>query len=105
VGDDSGTGATVANGGAGGGASADYGSIVQDLYALKQRYAQEKQRLDALRTAFDETMVDPAFVEQLAKLAFDLRPQRGAEVQARIERVLNERSDVMPQLKALLNLN
>src|SRR5262245_39772237 len=64
-----------------------------------------KQRLDALRTAFDETMVDPAFVEQLAKLAFDLRPQRGAEVQARIERVLNERSDVMPQLKALLNLN
>jgi tripartite-type tricarboxylate transporter receptor subunit TctC len=64
-----------------------------------------KERLDALRTAFDKTMVDPAFVEQLRRLAFDLHPQPGAEVQARIERVLNERGNVMPQLKALLSLN
>jgi tripartite-type tricarboxylate transporter receptor subunit TctC len=64
-----------------------------------------KERLEALRTAFDNTMIDPAFVEQLTKLAFDLRPQTGTEVQARIERVLNERDDVMPQLKGILNLN
>ena len=63
------------------------------------------ERLEALRTAFDATMADPAFVSKMTNLAFDLRPQRGAEVQATIERVINQRAGVMPPLKALLNLD
>jgi tripartite-type tricarboxylate transporter receptor subunit TctC len=63
------------------------------------------ERLEALRTAFDATMADPAFVSKMSSLAFDIHPQRGAEVQATIERVINERSSVMPPLKALLNLD
>jgi tripartite-type tricarboxylate transporter receptor subunit TctC len=46
------------------------------------------ERLEALRKAFDDTMVDPALVEQMKKLAFDLAPRKGVEVQAEIERVM-----------------
>jgi tripartite-type tricarboxylate transporter receptor subunit TctC len=63
------------------------------------------ERLQVLRTAFDDTMIDLAFVEQMTKLAFDLRPHKGAEVQAGIERVMKEKDGVMPELKAILNLN
>ena len=64
-----------------------------------------RDRLDALRSAFDATMVDPAFVDQMTKLNFDLRPVKGDVVQAGIERVITERDSVMPQLKALLSLD
>jgi tripartite-type tricarboxylate transporter receptor subunit TctC len=63
------------------------------------------ERLEALRAAFDATMADPAFVAEMTRLAFDLRPQKGAELQAALERVIRERDGVMPQLKALLNLD
>ena len=63
------------------------------------------ERLEALRAAFDATMADPAFVAEMTRLSFDLRPQKGAELQAAIERVIQERDGVMPQLKALLNLD
>jgi len=63
------------------------------------------ERIETLRSAFDATMADPAFVEQMTKLAFDLRPQKGADVQAAIDEAIKERDSVMPQLKAVLDLN
>ena len=63
------------------------------------------ERLEALRTAFNETMADPAFVAELTKFGFELRPRKGADVEAAIERVMKERDNVMPQLKALLKLD
>jgi tripartite-type tricarboxylate transporter receptor subunit TctC len=63
------------------------------------------ERLEALRKAFDDTMADPAFVEQMRKLSFDLRPQKAPEVHRRIEQALRERDGLMPELKKLLNLN
>jgi tripartite-type tricarboxylate transporter receptor subunit TctC len=63
------------------------------------------ERLEALRTAFDATMADPAFVAELTKLGFEFRPGKGTDVQAAIERVMNDRDEVMPQLKALLKLD
>jgi hypothetical protein len=50
-------------------------------------------------------MADPAFVAEMTRLAFDLRPQKGADLQAVIELVMQQRDSVMPQLKALLNLD
>ncbi|HEY2532564.1 MAG TPA: hypothetical protein VGJ20_32300 [Xanthobacteraceae bacterium] len=61
--------------------------------------------LEALRTAFDLTMADPTFAAEMTKLAFDLHPQKGADLQAAIERAMRERDGVMPQLKALLSLD
>jgi tripartite-type tricarboxylate transporter receptor subunit TctC len=63
------------------------------------------ERLAALRAAFDETMSDPGFIDRMAKLAFDLRPQEGVVVQAGIEGVMKERNRLIPELKGLLNLN
>jgi tripartite-type tricarboxylate transporter receptor subunit TctC len=63
------------------------------------------ERLAALRTAFDETMSDPAFIKRMTELAFDLRPQKGVMVQAGIESVMKERDHLIPELKGLLNLN
>jgi tripartite-type tricarboxylate transporter receptor subunit TctC len=63
------------------------------------------ERLAALRTAFDETMSDPAFIKRMTELAFDLRPQKGVVVQAGIEAVMKERDHLIPELKGLLNLN
>ena len=63
------------------------------------------ERLEALRMAFDATMADPAFVAELTRLAFDLRPHSGADMQAAIERVMQEGDTVVPQLKALLKLD
>lgn len=63
------------------------------------------ERLEALRSAFDSTMIDPAFVAKMTALGFDLRPQRGMDVQAAIQRVIKERDSAMPQLKALLKLD
>jgi hypothetical protein len=55
--------------------------------------------------AFDATMADTAFVAEMTRLAFDLRPHSGADMQAAIERVMQERDTVVPQLKALLKLD
>jgi tripartite-type tricarboxylate transporter receptor subunit TctC len=63
------------------------------------------ERLAALRAAFDETMSDPAFSERMSKLEFDLRPQEGVAIQARIEAVMKERDRLIPELKGVLNLN
>ena len=63
------------------------------------------ERLEALRRAFDDTMVDPGFVEQLRRLGFDLRPRKGTEVQSSIDEVIEKRDSLMPQLKAVLNLD
>jgi len=63
------------------------------------------ERLEALRRAFDDTMVDPGFVEQLTKLGFDLRPRKGTEVQSSIDEAIRKRDSLMPQLKAVLNLD
>lgn len=63
------------------------------------------ERLEALRMAFDATMADTAFVAEMTRLAFDLRPHSGADMQAAIERVMQERDTVVPQLKALLKLD
>jgi tripartite-type tricarboxylate transporter receptor subunit TctC len=63
------------------------------------------ERLAALRAAFDATMADPAFVAEMTRLAFDLRLQKGADLQAAIELVMQQRDTAMPQLKALLNLD
>jgi tripartite-type tricarboxylate transporter receptor subunit TctC len=42
--------------------------------------------IEALRTAFDETMKDPAFLEDARKSELDLDPLSGKELQALIER-------------------
>jgi tripartite-type tricarboxylate transporter receptor subunit TctC len=63
------------------------------------------ERLEALRRAFDDTMIDPAFVAELKKLAFDYSPRKGTEVQSGIDEVISKRDSVMPQLKTVLNLD
>jgi hypothetical protein len=62
------------------------------------------ERLEALRAAFDATMADPAFVAEMTRLAFDLRPQKGAELQAALERVIRERKPEIWRARQRLEL-
>jgi len=53
-----------------------------------------KDRLDALRIAFDQMIDDPVFKAELAKLHIDLEPMSGAELQQRVAQSLHMSNDV-----------
>jgi tripartite-type tricarboxylate transporter receptor subunit TctC len=50
------------------------------------------ERVRALRTAFDEMVKDPAFIEEITKAGFDLSPATGSEIQEAVAQAtkLNE---------------
>ena len=58
-----------------------------------------RERVEALRTAFDATMRDPAFLEEAGKIKLDIRPLPGAEVQALITKVFSTPPEVVEKAK------
>lgn len=63
----------------------------------------DKQRTATLRTAFDETMRDPAFLEDAAKMNVDVAPTPGAEVETFIKKIYATPKPVVERLKAMIN--
>jgi tripartite-type tricarboxylate transporter receptor subunit TctC len=61
-----------------------------------------RERVAALRTAFDETMKDPEFLAEAKALNFDVDPIRGVDMQATVERILSASPDVTRRAKHLL---
>ena len=54
-----------------------------------------KDRVEALRKAFDETMKDPAFLAEMKKLDLEVRPQSGAKVEQLVKEVYSYPPDVV----------
>lgn len=63
-----------------------------------------KDRLAALRAAFDRTMRDPAFVEDVTKRNLDVIPMQGAALQKFVADTLATPQAVVDQVQAILKL-
>jgi tripartite-type tricarboxylate transporter receptor subunit TctC len=61
-----------------------------------------KERIDALRLAFDRTMVDPDFLEAAKKGNLDINAVSGADLQKIIDELFGTRPEVVTNLKKLL---
>jgi tripartite-type tricarboxylate transporter receptor subunit TctC len=60
-------------------------------------------RLQALRVAFDKTIVDPAFVEEAKRTGMDVNPAAGAEVQAFVAKALATSPKTVSAFKKAVN--
>jgi tripartite-type tricarboxylate transporter receptor subunit TctC len=60
------------------------------------------ERVAALRKAFDETMKDPAYLEEAAKLKIDVDPLNGAELAALVEQISKTPADTVARVRAAL---
>ena len=56
-------------------------------------------QLDTLRTAFDATMIDKAFLEDAEKLRVDIAPLSGAKVQDLVAKLYTTPKDVVERAK------
>jgi tripartite-type tricarboxylate transporter receptor subunit TctC len=59
-------------------------------------------RVAALRRAFDETMRDPAFVADAARLQLDVDPMSGEQVQALVGELARTPADVVARVRGIL---
>ena len=57
------------------------------------------ERVEALRAAFDKTMVDPEFLAEAKKIGLDIRPLSGAEVQALVTKTYATPPDVIEKAR------
>ena len=60
------------------------------------------ERVAALRKAFDETMQDPAYLEEAKKLSIDVDPLTGAELGTLVEQVSKTPADTVARVRAAL---
>jgi tripartite-type tricarboxylate transporter receptor subunit TctC len=61
-----------------------------------------KERVKALRKAFDATLADPAFIAQAQKEGADIGPMSGTTVQQLIEDVLGAPAELKAKVKAIM---
>ena len=57
-------------------------------------------RVEALRRAFDETMKDPEFLAEAAKLQLSVNPIQGEELQKLIAGVSNLSPEILEKVRA-----
>jgi tripartite-type tricarboxylate transporter receptor subunit TctC len=62
------------------------------------------ERVEALRRAFDATMKDKAFIDEVAKLGFEPNPLSGEQVQALVADVARTPADIVERVRAALDL-
>jgi tripartite-type tricarboxylate transporter receptor subunit TctC len=60
------------------------------------------ERIAALRKAFDETLTDPAFIADAAKMGAEINPMDGVTLQKLIEGVMDAPQDVKDNVKTIL---
>jgi len=61
-----------------------------------------KDRLAALRTGFEETMRDPAFIEKAEKIQMDVSPLTGGELDKLFQEAYASPPEVVARTKVLL---
>src|SRR5690606_22545157 len=59
-----------------------------------------KDRVEALRRAFDATMKDPEFLAEAKKTGLSVGPLRGEEVQDLVEEVAQIKPDILEKVRA-----
>ena len=62
-----------------------------------------KDRLAALRAAFEATMSDPAFLEDAEKIQMDVSPLTGAELDTLFQEAYASSPEVVARTKVLLH--
>jgi tripartite-type tricarboxylate transporter receptor subunit TctC len=62
-----------------------------------------KERVTALRRAFDATAKDPAFLAEARKLQLDISPMSGETMQTMVQDLVKTPPDVIARVKAALN--
>ena len=60
------------------------------------------ERVAALRQAFNQTVVDPAFIEAAAKIGAEIKPVYGDELQRLMDDVINAPRSIKDRVKAIL---
>jgi tripartite-type tricarboxylate transporter receptor subunit TctC len=55
------------------------------------------ERVAQLRSAFDATVKDPAFLQEAAALGFEVMPQGGAEIAARVAAAMATPRDIVDE--------
>jgi tripartite-type tricarboxylate transporter receptor subunit TctC len=60
------------------------------------------ERVAALRQAFDETMTDPAYLEEAKKLKIDVDPLKGQELAALVEQISKTPADTVARVRAAM---
>jgi tripartite-type tricarboxylate transporter receptor subunit TctC len=60
------------------------------------------ERVAALRKAFDDTMKDPAYLDEAQKLKIDVDPLTGAELAALVEQVSKTPADTVARVRTAL---
>ena len=60
------------------------------------------ERVAALRKAFDETMKDPAYLDEAKKLSIDVDPLTGAELGTLVEQVSKTPAGTVARVRAAL---
>jgi hypothetical protein len=60
------------------------------------------ERLAALRKAFDDTIVDPAFLDAAARIGAEIKPVHGDELQKLVEFVINAPPSIKDKVKAAM---
>jgi tripartite-type tricarboxylate transporter receptor subunit TctC len=81
------------------------------FYALKYQMARPvimppevpKERVEALRRAFDATMKDRAFVEDAGKLGFDIDPINGEEISKLIQQIEDTPQSIVDQVRKMID--
>jgi tripartite-type tricarboxylate transporter receptor subunit TctC len=61
-----------------------------------------KDRLDALRKAFEDTMRDPTFVQRMTELKLDLRPESGAAVAGELNQAFATQGVALDRIRAIV---
>ena len=61
-----------------------------------------EDRVQILRRAFDETMKDPAFLDEAGRMAAEIDPMSGLEVQAAVTRVLATPADLVRKVQSIM---
>jgi tripartite-type tricarboxylate transporter receptor subunit TctC len=60
------------------------------------------ERIKILRDAFNATMKDPAFLDEIKKRKFELEPTRGEELEAIVKEAMSQPPEIIEKMKKLL---
>ena len=60
------------------------------------------ERVKILRDAFNATMKDPAFLDEIKKRKFELEPARGEELEAIVKEAMSQPPEIIEKMKKLL---
>src|SRR5215471_344621 len=60
------------------------------------------ERVKILREAFDKTMKDPAFLDEIKKRKFELEPTSGGELESIVKEAMSQPPDIIEKMKKIL---